>query len=65
MSIHTTEINRLKEQLKSIEYEKKLAKIMHKNKEQRVNRLNELLKKLEKEPALKEPMAHVFSSYPS
>ena len=59
MTIQNNEIKRLKEQIRSLEDEKKLAKIMHKNKEQRANRLNEQVKNLEKELTLKEPMAHV------
>lgn len=57
MSIQTKNINRLKEQLKILEYENKLAKIMHKNEEQRENKLNKQLKMLEKYLTLKEPMA--------
>ena len=53
MSIQTTEVNRLKEQIKSIEDEKKLAQIMHKNEVQKTNRLNEKMGKLEKKLTLK------------
>ena len=57
MSIQTNEINRLKEQLKRLEDEKKVVQIMHKNEEHKENRLNEKLNKLEKDLTLKEPMA--------
>ena len=57
MSIHTTEINRLKEQIKSLEDEKKLAQIMHKNEAQKSNKLTESINNLEKELTLKEPLA--------
>ena len=57
MSIQINEINRLKEQLKSLEDEKKLAQIMHKNEEHKENRLAKKLMKLEKDLTLKEPMA--------
>ena len=52
MSIQTNEINRLKEQLKIIEDEKKLVQIVQNNEIQKTNRLNEKLQKLEKEIAL-------------
>lgn len=57
MSTQTNEVNRLKEQIKSIEDEKKLDQIMHKNETQKSNRLNERIQKLEKELTLKEPLA--------
>ena len=57
MSIQTTKINRLKEQIRSLEDEKKLAQIMHKNEVQKSNRLTERIKNLEKELTLKEPLA--------
>jgi len=57
MSIQTIEINRLKEDMKSVEDEKKLAQIMHKNEVQKTNRLNEKIQKLKKELTLKEPLA--------
>lgn len=57
ISIHTNKINRLKEQIKSLEDEKKLVQIMHKDETQKSNRLNERLQKLEKELTLKEPLA--------
>ena len=56
-SIQTNEINILKEHLKSLEDEKKLARIMDKNEVQKTNRLTNKLQKLEKELTLKEPMA--------
>lgn len=59
MSIQTTEINRLKEQIKSLEDEKKLTQIMYKNEPHKSNRLNERIQKLEKELTLKEPLAQV------
>ena len=43
MSIQTNEINRLKEQFKILEDEKKLVQIMHKNEIQKTNRLTEKL----------------------
>lgn len=45
------------EQMKSLQDEKKLAQIMHKNEIQKKNRLNEMTQKLEKELTLKEPLA--------
>lgn len=57
MSIQTNEINRLKEQIKSLEDEKTLVQIMHKDETHKSNRLNERLQKLEKELTLKEPLA--------
>jgi len=57
MSIQTTKINRLKEQIKILEDEKKLAQIMYKNESQKSNRLNERIQKLEKQLTLKEPLA--------
>jgi len=57
MSIQTNEINRLKDQIKSLEDEKKLAQIMHKDETQKSNRLTERIQKLEKELTLKEPPA--------
>ena len=48
MSIQTNEINRLKEQIKSLEDEKKLVQIMHKNETQKSNRLTDKVQKLEK-----------------
>ena len=57
MSIQTNEIKILKERLKILEDEKKLAQIMHKNGEHKENKLIEKLKKLEKYLTLKEPMA--------
>ena len=43
ISIQKNEINRLKEQLKSLEDEKKLVQTMHKIEVQKTNRLNEKL----------------------
>ena len=57
MSIQTNEINKIKEQLKNLEDEKKLVQIMHKNEIHKTNRFNEKLQKLEKELTLKEPLA--------
>ena len=57
MSIQTNEINILKEQIKILDDEKKLAQIMYKSENQKTNRLNEKLQKLEKELTLKEPLA--------
>ena len=57
MSIQTTEINRLKEQIKILEDENKLIQIMHKNETQKSNRLSKKVQKLEKELTLKEPLA--------
>ena len=57
MSIQTNEINRLKEQIKILEDEKKLVQIMHTNETQKSNRLTDKVKKLEKELTLKEPFA--------
>lgn len=57
MSIQTNEINRLKDQIKSLEDEKKLAQNMHKNETHKSNRLIERIHKLEKELTLKEPLA--------
>ena len=48
MSIQTTEINRLKEQVKNLEDEKKLAQVIYKAKSQKANRLTERIHKLEK-----------------
>lgn len=57
MSIQTNEINRLKEQIKGLEDEQKLAQIMHKNETQKSNKMTERIQKLEKELTLKEPLA--------
>ena len=57
MSIQTNEINRLKDQIKSLEDEKKLVQIMHKDETQKSNKLTERIQKLEKELTLKEPLA--------
>jgi len=45
--------------MKSLEDEKKLAQIMHKNEVRKTNKLNENIGKLEKELTLKEPLAQV------
>ena len=46
MSIQTNKINRLKEQVKCLEDEKKLVQIMHKAETQKSNRLTERIHKL-------------------
>ena len=56
MSIQSMKINRLKEQMTSLEDEKKLAQIIHKNEVQKSTRLIERTKKLEKELTLNEPL---------
>jgi len=42
-SIQTTHINKLKEQVKSLEDEKKLADVMHQAEKQKANRLNDTI----------------------
>ena len=59
MSIQTTKINMLKEQVKNLEDEKKLAQVMYKAESQKENRLTDRIHKLEKELSLKEPLAQV------
>lgn len=64
--IQTNEINRLKEQIRILEDEKKLSQIMHKNDIQNSNRLIERIKNSEKELTLKEPLsqakAHLWAN---
>lgn len=57
MSIQINEVNRLKDQIKSLEDEKKLAQTMHKNETQKSNRLIKRIQKLEKELTLKKPLS--------
>ena len=56
MSIQTNEINRLKDQIKALEDEKKLVQVMHKNETQKSNRLTHKVQKLQKDLMLKEPL---------
>ena len=56
MSIQTIEINKIKEKIKSLENENKLAQIMHKDEVQKSTRFTERMKSLEKELTLKEPL---------
>ena len=57
MSIQTKEINRLKDQIKSLEDENMLVKIMHKYEIHKSKRSTERIQKIEKELVLKEPLA--------
>ena len=57
MSIQTTEIDKLKEQVKGLEDTKKLVEVMYQEEAQKANRLTERIHKLEKELSLKEPLA--------
>lgn len=57
MFIQRNEINRLKYQIKSLEDEKTMVQIMHKDETQKSNRLTKRIQKLEKELKLKEPLA--------
>jgi len=60
MSIRTTEINKLKEKISSLEDENKLAQVMHKNEVQKSTRLTERMKNSEKELTLKEPLGQAI-----
>ena len=57
ISIQTTKINKLKEQVKSLEYGKTLVEAMHQAKVQKAIRLTKKVHKLEKELSLTEPLA--------
>lgn len=57
MSIQTTEMNKLKEKVTSLDTDYNLAKIMHKEEVQKATRISERLKALEKDLTLKEPLA--------
>lgn len=56
MSIHSSEMNKLKEKLTILETNCKLAQIMHKEEQQKATRMNERVKSLEKELMLSEPL---------
>lgn len=56
MSIQTTEMNKLKEKVTSLETDYKLAKIMHKEEVQKDTKMSERLKALEKDLTMKEPL---------
>ena len=56
MSIQTNEINKLKEQVASLETDCKLANIMQKEEEQKAARIKEKLKSMERDLTLKEPL---------
>jgi len=56
MSIQTTDMNKFKEKVRSLETNYKLAKIMHKNEVQKSTRMSERLKAMEKDLTLKEPL---------
>jgi len=49
-------MNKLKEKMKSLETDYKLAKIMHKEEVKKATRMSERLKAMEKDLTLKEPL---------
>ena len=57
VSIQTTEINRMKEHVKNLEDENKLAQMRHTAKAQKSSRLTDKVQKLERELTLAEPLA--------
>ena len=63
MSLQTSEINILKQEMENLENTKKLAQINAKTHEQRANRLNEELKNLQKELTLQEPISYIKKPY--
>ena len=60
MSIQATKMNKLKEKVRSLETDYKLAKIMHKEEVQKVARMSERLKAMEKDLTLKEPLGQAM-----
>lgn len=56
MSLHTTEMNTLKEKVTVLKANYKLAQIMHKEEQQKATRMTKRIKSLEKELTLNEPL---------